>query len=161
MPHGTPDWGLVGPKQTIYGLDDLGEHAVRAGSPHLWDRRGDVYHQTNFSEGLEVWRRVIGAAGDTVILYTGVVRHGAFSVQLTPGSPAVHQAGLINHFPIPRLSGIGLEYSFSTDDGHKYWYWGITQRRQLDEYEASVRFDVENELLEYLCDDGRSAAKEL
>lgn len=31
MPHGTPDWGLVGPKTTTYGVDDLGEHAVRMG----------------------------------------------------------------------------------------------------------------------------------
>ena len=48
MPHGTPDWGLVGPKTTTYGMDDEGEAAVRLGSPHFFDRRGDVLLLTDF-----------------------------------------------------------------------------------------------------------------
>lgn len=149
MAHGTPDWGLVGPKTTVYGLDDLGEHAVRLGSPHLWDRRGDVYYSTDFSEGFGALTPVIGGAGDTVLLHAGYTRCGGFCAKLTPGSAAFHLAGFHGTFTVPRVSGMGLEYSFSTDDGHDNWLWSLSWHLGVDRYLADVQFDLVNSRLRY------------
>jgi len=115
MPHGTPDWGLVGPKTTTYGLDDLGEHAVRLGSPHLWDRRGDVVWLTDFRDGLGDVERVVAGVGAGVCLHTGWARQGAFCAQTTYPDAAGTWAFLRKGVPFPRGSGLGLEASAAWD----------------------------------------------
>ena len=147
MPHGTPDWGLVGPKQTVYGLDDLGEHAVRSGSPHLWDRRGDVYYSTDFREGFGALWPFYWGPGDLVCLNTGHTRHGAYAVKLWPGEAPFYQCGLEGHFALPRASGMGLEFSFSTDDGHDNWQWDMLWHMGVNRYLAMVQFDIVNSRL--------------
>jgi len=154
MPHGTPDWGLVGPKSTTFGLDDLGEHAVRMGSPHLWDRRGDVVYTTDFSEGFGIFRGSFDGLGSGVTLYTGNARHGAFSVRLTPGSNLGRTAGLAAFMPIPRFAGWGLEFTFNTDDDHTTWAWELETRVGTHRWRAVVHYDVVLARLQYLADDG-------
>ncbi|GAI90305.1 unnamed protein product, partial [marine sediment metagenome] len=107
MPHGTPDWGLVGPKDTVYGLDDLGEHAVRLGTPHLWDRRGDVIWMSDFREGLgDVGTFVGPGAGGSVVLHTEYARQGAYCVQLTTDKDD-EIAFLHKYLPFPVYSSEG------------------------------------------------------
>ena len=134
-PHGTPDWGLVGPKNITYGLDDLGEHAVRLGSPHLWDRRGDVVYSTCFREGLGMFHTQILGVGAAVELVTGCSRQGAYSILLRPGSALGDHAMLQLAFPFQDLSAVGLEFSFSLALWTYYiavqinWYNGALERR--------------------------------
>lgn len=154
MPHGTPDWGLEGPKETVFGLDDLGEHAGRLGSPHLWDRRGDVVHITDFSEGLGIWTATFWAAPAYVTLFTSGARSGAYCVKLVTGGVAVQGTGLIAHIPMPRVTRIGLEYTFSTRSTQTYWSWYLTWNIGTDQYHATVRWDLVNSRLEYLGADG-------
>jgi len=149
MPHGTPDWGLVGPKSTVYGLDDLGEHAARMGSPHLWDRRGDVVHQTDFSVGLGVWYAFWWGPPAYVCLFTEWARSGAFCVKLVTDGDVTHPVGLRAYLPMPRIAGMGLEYSFSTRSTHLYWQWLMEWHIGTDEYRGFVRWDLSNNRLEY------------
>jgi len=121
MPHGTPDWGLVGPKQTVYGLDDLGEHAVRMGSPNFFDRRGDVIFLTDFSEGLSMFRQMGSGLGPWVGLSTGNARTGAFAARLMPGPGLGGHAELVFTLAPPTVTGIGLEFSFGRDISPAYW----------------------------------------
>ncbi|GAI79868.1 unnamed protein product, partial [marine sediment metagenome] len=139
MPHGTPDWGLVGPKRTTYGLDDLGEHAVRLGSPHLFDRRGDVLVATDFRDGLGEVELVNVGVGGTVGLYAGRSRSGAYSVVFGgDGVNACVQTASI-WVPLPVLSRVGVEFSFSFFALMGKWevlcHWGDRNRQ----YEAQVR----------------------
>lgn len=112
MPHGTPDWGLVGPKSTVYGLDDLGEHAVRMGSPSTWDRRGDVTFATDFRHGIGdmvIW--CLGA-GCVATLHAGAARQGAYCVKLTAGRDDIRSAGIRKRLPYLVASNLGVECSF-------------------------------------------------
>ena len=118
-PHGTPDWGLV-PKSISYGLDDLGEAAVRMGSPHLWDRRGDALYVTDFREGLGSFGHGFGGAGGAVLLTTGHSRLGAYSVDLRAGSNAGQMASMWLALPFQDPSCVGLEFSFSLDANTSY-----------------------------------------
>lgn len=154
MPHGLPDWGLVGPKETTYGLNDLGEAVVRLGSPHLWDRRGDVVSTTEFSPGLGIWQVSYWAPPAYGTLFTERSRSGAFCVKLVTGGVAAQETGLVARIPMPRTAGLALEFSFSTRSTQLFWGWSLTWRIGVDQYMAIVRWDLVNSLLQYWGADG-------
>jgi len=156
MPHGTPDWGLVGPKTTTYGLDDLGEHAVRLKSPHLWDRRGDVVIIDTFEHGLAQAVQHLDGLNAAIVLMGGEAWHGAFCAKLTTGSGDTRAAGL--EYPHGRCVGspLGIEFTFTpftplaVDEGTTaYWYWEIFQRTLGMDYRGCVRYDLRGQTLEY------------
>lgn len=140
MPHGMPDWGLVGPKTTTFGLDDLGEHAVRLRSPHLFDRRGDVLLATDFRDGLEAFIGDGTGVGWYVCLATGHSRQGAYSAKLVTGTAALSVADLIVDMAYPHMGKFGLEYTFSLDEntahieGYIQWDDGTTAWAGMIEY---------------------------
>lgn len=112
MPHGKPDWGVDWSPRTIWGLEDLGEHAVRLGSPHLWDRQGDVIFLTEFTEGLGSVRGFLGGgAGGAICLHAGYNRQGAYCVKLTTDDDDL-DAAILKHLPYPIFSRIGIEITF-------------------------------------------------
>ncbi len=147
MPHGTPDWGLVGPKSTIYGLDDLGEHAVRLGSPHLFDRRGDVIWMTDFRNGMGSVQSIGPPGFGAVSLWAGYTRQGAFCVRLMPLIAAV--VGLQKVLPYPVYSRMGLEFSFSVDVRSDYIVGQLYADDTVNEMQAQVRYNEGNDRLEY------------
>jgi len=149
MPHGTPDWGLVGPKKTVFGLDDLGEHAVRLGSPHLWDRRGDVLLAESFDDGMSAVGTDVSGLGAAVQSWTGMSRQGAYSVKLVAGSDGLQYAGLLIPLPYPVLSGVGLEFTFSIEPRTEFWRWRMWWDDGARRNVANVRYDFVNSLLEY------------
>ncbi len=148
MPHGTPDWGHTGPKDTVFGLDDLGEHAVRLGSPVVWDRRGDVIFQTDFRDGLGDVRFFGSGAGQANGLWTGQARKGAFCVWLTAGSTLDGYRGLLKPIPFPTLGYCGVEasWSFTANTSYIELIWDI--RMAADSPQPTLRVDPNTGLLE-------------
>jgi len=141
MPHGTPDWGLVGPKETTFGLDDLGELAVRLGSPVQWDRRGDVVWWTIFDEGTSpVTITDAGAAGPTR-LFTGESRQGAYSLKLTIQSLTADETEIEKFLPASKYSGLGLEFHFTTHGAEGIWEADLFVRRWDEWWRGRVRWD--------------------
>ena len=55
MAHGARDFGIYAPKETIVTIEDLGELAVRLGSPVNYDRKGDVVWVDGFEDGIDKW----------------------------------------------------------------------------------------------------------
>lgn len=149
MPHGTSDWGLVGPKSTTYGLDDLGEQAVRLGSPHLWDRLGDALALTDFRNGFGPFTAFASGLGGGYGLATGHSRQGAYSVWLRAGSTANWYADLNLTLPRPVTSGIGLEFSFSVPEDTSRWMAFINWYDGVNAWEAVIEYDHVNTRLEY------------
>ncbi len=157
MPHGTPDWGLVGPKDTLYGLDDLGEHAVRLGSPHLWDRRGDVIYLSTFDDGLEGAHVAHTGPPSDIRLWTEQARQGAYCVRADVANGTVYHASLEWFLPFPVSSGMGIEFSFREISGTGWWYATIDASDQRGWYEGRVRIDPTAGTLEYFDDTGNWA----
>ena len=133
MAHGTPDWGLVGPKSITYGLDDLGEAVVRLGSPQLWDRRGDVLALTDFREGLGHFYTDVSGVGAEVLLCTGHSRSGAYSVCLRAGSGVGRYALIHAALPFQDPSCVGMEFSFSVAN------WTESVRAYVEWYDGTNR----------------------
>lgn len=149
MPHGTPDWGLVGPKTTVYGLDDLGEHAVRLGSPHFFDRRGDVVFLTDFSEGLAPFWQAGAGAGWGVGLTAGNSRTGPFCARLRAGVAVGGHAGLYFTLAPSVLGPIGLEFTFGRADSQCYWEGRLDWNDGVDWAQARIRVTHWSGALEY------------
>jgi len=149
MPHGTPDWGLVGPKATTFGLDDLAEHAVRMGSPHSFDRRGDVMAADIFDRGMGEWSSNWNGVLAAVNLWTGENRQGPLCVALRAGSSANGWAGIGRSVPYTVRSRVGLEASIGLDVNTYFWQWAITWRDGVRLWDARMRYDFVNQTLDY------------
>ncbi len=148
MPHGTPDWGLVGPKSTVYGLDDLGELGVRLGSPVVWDRRGDVVFATDFRNGAgDVYLDWVGAAGGSV-LHAGNTRQGAYCLKLTAGSDLTLWAAVTKNLPFLVSGRLGMEVSFSYDTDTDYVYFDALLESGAGRWEPALRFYPNTGVLE-------------
>lgn len=147
MPHGTPDWGHVGPKSTIFGLDDLGEHAVRLGSPVVWDRRGNVILMDTFEHGLAQCSGLGTGANWDVALEGGYAWQGAFCAKLTTGDDAGDEAYIRYKHGLPVNSQLGLEFTFALDKLTRSMRWQITRNAAPGAYLALVWYDFQNDWL--------------
>jgi len=154
MPHGLPDWGLEGPKSTTYGLDDLGEHAVRLGSPHLWDRRGDVIWLTTFEEGLGNVHLIAGGPGTSIGLHSGYARQGAYCVKIVADDTWMATPELYKFLPYPVASSAGIESSFAFEDTLESFELGFWADDRNQMYNANVRYNHVAQTLAVLNDLG-------
>lgn len=150
MTHGTQDWGLVGPKATTYGLDDLGEHAVRVGSPVTFDRRGDVIWWTDFRYGMG---DVVpfGTVGRQTILITGEpTRQGPYSLDLYLPLLVDGHSAIRKYLPYPVASRMGIEATFQVDSYHDYWCLDIYVRKGATEMQSRLRYNLAGDVLEVM-----------
>lgn len=150
MAHGLPDWGLVGPKQTTYGLDDVGELAARLGSPVVWDRRGDVIFMDNFENGLGKIIVTPFGTGANYNLTCGNVWHGAYALELTAGNDGpFHGVHVVWFTPLPYTSNMGWEIWFSVTEDVSIILLGFIWYENPTLCTAAIRYDHVNKVLEY------------
>ena len=140
MAHGKPDWGLVGPKYTTYGLDDLGEAVVRLDSPVAWDRRGDVIKMVDFECGLGDGLIQTSGAGGTYHRSTGHTWHGAYSLELVAGSDLARSAQFLVFMPRPSQGGLGYELWVTSHNDVEYQIMTYDYFYQNNRYSAGIRF---------------------
>jgi len=142
MVHGLPDWGLVGPRQQTYGLDDVGEAAVRLGSPISYDRRGDVICYDDWDNGLNHVQPLTVGLGASVDLTPDYAIHGPFCVRLTAGSTLTRAALVQCYVPLRYDSVLGLETWFTVepnlDELHFYLIRDIGGTRYVAEIRLSI-----------------------
>lgn len=144
MAHGKPDWGMVGPKQTVYGLDDLGEAVVRLGSPVIFDRRGDVVFMDDFERGFTVWEIATAGVGSAVYRSVNAARGSGVSCQITVGGVAGATARILTRLSYPVLSNMGLEVAVTVGtlsyriDFYLGAYTGAQYVRSVIRYERAT-----------------------
>jgi len=149
MGHGTPDWWGAEPTETIYGIQDVGELAVRLGSIDTFDRRGNVMYLTSFEDGLGRWAAYTSGTGAVAVISAATARSGAYSVKLQGGSDAGKYAEIVSLFAYPKLSKFGLEVSFTVEADLQYVEIDFLLFDGTDQYEADVRYDQDNSRLQY------------
>ncbi len=111
MAHGTPDWGSTQGTQTTHPVLDVGEAAVRLGSPDRFERLGNVLMIDGFEDGPARWSATVNGAGGVVAADATHARTGAWSLRLTAGSGAPDLVSAVHHEPYPVLGRLGLEWS--------------------------------------------------
>lgn len=125
MPHGTPDWGLVGPLPTFFGLDDMAEQAVRLGAVSSWDRIGHVVFSDNFREGLGAWRRQGSDPTAVACLDTKSSMSAPFCVKLVNGSAGAFYARMNHYLGYEYRGHAALEFNAAIEMGTGYLKFGL------------------------------------
>lgn len=113
MAHGTPDYGLTKKDSTIFGLDDLGELAVRLGSIVSFDRRGDVVGLDDFEQGILAWGATAFGAGSSIASSTEACRSGGKSLKLVTGTTEADYPFVIRGIAYRPTTNMGIEASFA------------------------------------------------
>jgi len=108
--HGQRDWGNIGAEATVAGLSDMGELAVRLGSPVTFNREGNVLLLDTFEYGLGRWNSS-AIAPSTVEVSAAWSRYGAYSVKFDVAADAAKYGLVDTYLPYPVKSKYGLEFS--------------------------------------------------
>jgi hypothetical protein len=113
MGHGFEDLGGRAAKHIVHALFDLGELAVRLGSPNMYDRLGDVLFQDSFEYGLVRW--LTAPEGDnSYVKISGIyAKTGSWSAALQCGTLAGDYAQINCSLPFPYNCKYGFEFSFA------------------------------------------------
>ncbi len=101
------------PGSERFPLGDLGEHAVRLGSPMRFDRRGEVLWYDIFEYGLAPYRTVVNGAGSSVKLSTANTFMSAGAALLTAGSDGLKAAELQKSIQPAVLGRWGFELAIA------------------------------------------------
>lgn len=149
MPHGQPDFGTYTQKITTYGLADMGELAVRLGSPDTFDRRGDIVFLDDFEHGIEKCDFILRGAGAAAAWVSTQTRTKGFSVELIAGSTLQRQATLRFRTPYPAISNFGVEASFSIGLVPESVFLAFSLYTGTQRVQGSIRIDTQNDRLQY------------
>lgn len=149
MAHGHPDHGPSASVSTVYSLQDLGELAVRLGSPVSFDRRGNVVWFDDFESGIQKWYQYHLGTGSGVEISAEAARNGAFSAKLTTGNLVTQYAQIAHYGPYPVVSKIGLEASFAYDDDLQYLEFAISNNDGSYSHFAALRYYPASDKLQY------------
>lgn len=140
---------MVGPRETVFGLDDLGEAVVRLESIVLFDRRGDVIYLDQFDDGLTHWDSLTVGVGSTVTSSTTTARHGANSIELHNGAVAGAFSTLVGRFPYPVISSLGMEVAFTVHANTQTLMVGIYVHDGVNYNRGHIRYNPTTNILEY------------
>ena len=154
MPHGLPDWGLVGPRQTAYGLDDVGEAVARLASPDVWDRRGDVILIDDFRNGLNAGSYTPTGGNSGYGLVNDPVLSPPYALRLTTGNEALDRMNAVWYI-VPRVqTSYGFEVWFTIAEESSPYYFDLNYYDGVDRHHASIRITVAPFAVHYLDQGG-------
>ena len=114
MAHGTPDYNVTNAGETVYRMSDLGELAVRLGSPVSHDRRGDVVWWDDVECGIAKWGSTLVGTGAAFTADDTQPKNGSTAAKLVAGSTGGASAAMTKSLAYPALNKFGVEFSFAS-----------------------------------------------
>ena len=150
LPLDMPDDYLWLPGSGRSTVGDLGELAVRMGSPITYDRRGSVYWYDKFENGLAQWNAVISGVGGSAIISADYTLRSHYSAKLTAGSTIGHLVELQKFINPSILSNYGFEASFSIVSNIEKVDLEFQYQDGTIQYVGNLRADYINDRLQYL-----------
>lgn len=149
MAHGTKPYGRTSHLETVYGVQDMGELAVRLWSPDLYDRRGNVLFMDSFEAGIMKWDGVGVGAGAARAWDGQRAKTGGFSMLLTTGAGAGGNYIVWHYEPFPRLSDIGAEFSFHPTATIGIIQWTVRLYDGANFFQFGARYNCATGVLDY------------
>ena len=150
----SPDFNKYQPGSVRFSLQDLGELAVRLGSFHIADRRGELIFSDDIRGGLAGWSVAIGGTGASVSVVAGVRLHNKFSILLTGGSTSTKAALISTFIPVTQRSKIGFETALQIGNNLDTITGELDYFSSIVNYTAQFRIDRVNHLLQLLDEFG-------
>ena len=154
LPLDMPDDYPWLPSSTRYPLADLGEQAVRLGSPVTFDRRGEVVWYDVCDKGISPYSITGSGTGNLVRVDTQYSLHGGYVLQMHAGSDADHFSEFIKHISNQEMLRAGLEAAFWLPVGGERFMITIQRLTGAQESTARVGLNYTNHTLELWTADG-------
>lgn len=129
------------PLELGYGGQDisLSELAVRNGTIHSFDRRGEILFMDDFENGMK-WDVSFAGNYGGVALTTASKRSGQTSAKLITGDAIGDTADIIKRLHYPRLTSMGFEISFTNEWNLSSYLTQLYLCESAKFYSPAVRF---------------------
>lgn len=150
MPKGHADWNIPGISGAISQVGDLGELAVRLGSPDSFERSGNVLYIENFERGFTGWNITPVGANAGAWLSTLAARTGGCCVALFPGTTATYKVQIEKAIPYPWLSKLGMEISVVAHSDLTYLQFGLSIYDGTNYCRYFLQHNWQTDVLSYL-----------
>lgn len=154
MPRGSPDWGSYAALNYITPLADMGELAVRLGSPTAFDRRGYVTWFDDFDNGIEKFTPAIYRPDGFFELANWLSKWGQWSGHIYSGTGGGAGVNVAFTIGVVRLSRFGFELSFFPSDLVTSLFWSLSLFDGVKHHSWVIHIDVPNHNLFILDADG-------
>ena len=142
------------PNDARYPMGDMGEAAVRLGSPNIYDRRGSVLWMDDFSHGLSS----VTTGGDDATsiqkITTTNVYHGGYDLLLGAGSGGAKYAYFWKFFTHTKLEKLGIEIGVAYIDGFSCILISLARLITATAYTSRIKLNYADDLIEYMDDEG-------
>ena len=148
LPLDMPDDYPWLPSSARYPLADLGEQAVRLGSPVTFDRRGEVVWYDVCDRGLSPYFITGSGTGNLVRVNTLGSLHGGYVLQMHAGSDAGHLSQIEKHITKQGMLRAGLEVASWLPVGGERFVVTIQRTTGTREFTAKVGLNYANQTLE-------------
>ena len=146
------------PNDARYPMPDVGEAAVRLGSPVIYDRRGSVIWMDDFSNGLA--SITAGASGNgTAKLTVDDTYIGPYDIILTAGTTSAKNAWIWKYFTHASLEKLGLEIGVAYLDAHSSIVFNLCYFVADTALTARIMLDYANDKIK--CFLGNSTYKDI
>ena len=153
MSHSAPSWGIGNASQSTYRVTDLGELAVRLGSPVSHDRRGDVLTYDDFEYGIGKWFNTPGSLGSSWASSNARSRNKQYSGLLQTAGGLGTYEWLYFTWPYPANAKIGNEISISIGSPDLIVDIGFDAYNPPSQRFGAVRYNNTSKTLSYYKSD--------
>ena len=154
MVHTLPDYTSKWKTSQITDIVDPGEAAARLGSIVTFQREGTVIWLDDFEAATLGWHEATEDVSGEVALVTTYHRSGSQCVKIYPGTVVDKEAVMENLLPVRSTGKIGYEIAFSGGILCKYVNFVMALYDGTNRNDATIRFDIVNNRLDYLNDAG-------
>lgn len=149
-----PDGYQYRPESTRAVLGDLGEHAVRVGSPITFDRRGTVIWYDTVQYGLTPWTESGSGTNSSSKLILGGGHFGPYLVEMTADSDGERWRQMWHPMPLIEINKWGLVVSFAVTDDFDYLSFSLNRYDGTYRYQGRIKVVFDPPKLQYRGSDG-------
>ena len=156
MVHTRPDYTSKYKNEKVFNVVDIGEAAVRLGSPSTEDRRGNFIWYDDFEGVSAKWKTVAAGVGAGAALNAGYSWRGDSSFKLTTANTANAFAFMQKRFTPPSDYKVGAECHVRLDKEHCFFDLNVQGWTATDSYLGQMRilpdtdeFQIRTGLLAY------------
>lgn len=134
------DWPWL-PGSARFPLADMGELAVRLGSPFTYDRRGEVLWMDVCDKGTSPFFADISSAGASFKTSVKYPLHGGYCLKLTSGSDEDHSMYIARIMSYVSMLRCGLEVALFLDMDIEYFKIQILRYTGTQLFTATLRLN--------------------
>lgn len=143
----SPDYQKYLPGSVRFSLQDMGELAVRMGSPDLFDRRGEVVLMDRFDHGVGSWFKQTYDADSDALLSDAHTIHGGFSYLLKAGTGPDKLIQTNYSFPVNASNRYGFEVTFGHTGAFGYLSLNFIHYVPEGSHDFTLKLDYVNNIV--------------